>query len=220
MKLIILAALAWIFPLTAQSIRVISSTSKPDGTKSVVVNGQSIPSQVIERNGKHYIAVEDLSESLGGTLTFAGQSIVLDLSAVRPKQTPPATALLGRVRGTLTYYFNSNYGNRPDVGAEAWLLHGYPKLPDDAIFSCTDISCNVGNSEFLIVKHTVADGSGNFEFSNLNPGVYTIISQSKHSNGRSQRDVTGKVVEREIYVGSGDTVDAAWDFGKSYTSLP
>jgi hypothetical protein len=30
----------------------------------------------------------------------------------------------GMVKGTFTYYFNENYGNRPDVGAKVWIIKG------------------------------------------------------------------------------------------------
>jgi hypothetical protein len=50
-------------------------------------------------------------------------------TAAATVQAPQAAAETGSIRGVITYYFNSNYGSRADVGAEVWLLQGTMKMP-------------------------------------------------------------------------------------------
>jgi hypothetical protein len=119
----------------------------------------------------------------------------------------------------LTYYFNSNYGSKPDTGASVWLVEGgFSAAENEHVIRTKDnrLIAVVGGDlhrSATIVKHSVADGDGNFDFSDVPIGQYTLIVQSSHSNGMARRDLIGKVKLREVRVNAGETADASLDFG-------
>jgi hypothetical protein len=52
----------------------------PQSSTSLLVNGQPIKGKVLEIDGKHYVAVEDLAQSLRGTISYGDGQIALTLS--------------------------------------------------------------------------------------------------------------------------------------------
>lgn len=44
----------------------------------------------------------------------------------------------GTIRGTVTFYFNRNQGNKADVGAGVWLVKGEVRIPADYVFYGVD----------------------------------------------------------------------------------
>jgi len=66
----------------------------PESSTSVLINGQPIQGKVLEIDGKHFVAVEDLAQSLRGTISYGDGQIVLTLSQ-RPSTTaePPLSQL-------------------------------------------------------------------------------------------------------------------------------
>lgn len=128
----------------------------------------------------------------------------------------------GRVKGVLTYYFNTNYGDRPDVGALVALIQGYVQIPQDEFVIMLQFfnQVNIGSQEYKNVKYTAADGNGNFEIDDIDAGEYTLVIRSQHVHGSSggrvlKRDAGGRVESRSIRVQAGQTVDTSHDFGIS-----
>ncbi len=83
--------------VSAQDKQDKTSAATPSST-SVLVNGQSVRGNVLEIDGKHYVAVEDLAQSLRGTIAYSEGQIALTLSqlsalpATPPAPQPPAVA--------------------------------------------------------------------------------------------------------------------------------
>jgi hypothetical protein len=136
-------------------------------------------------------------------------------------QVPPQSA--GKIKGVLTYYFNSTQGSKADVGSEIWLVEGRLEIPEDAIVMGGVNELVVGSRgtpvkdmpTYKIIKRTRADGSGNFEIPDVAVGTYTLILKSNHAVGRGLRDVAGKLRRTTINIKAGETVDASLDFGVS-----
>src|SRR5450631_1299783 len=116
---------------TAQDKKDVAS----EASTSVLINGQRIRGKVLEIDGKHFVAVEDLAQSLRGTITYGDGQIALTLSKLTsipapppPSQppsiaAPPAASQLpsvtapttetGSVTGTLTYFVDFHNGSKP-----------------------------------------------------------------------------------------------------------
>ena len=123
------------FSATAQD----KKEAAPQSSTSVLINGQPIKGKVLEIDGKHFVAVEDLAQSLRGTIRYGDGQIALTLSQLPstttlppspqlpstaaqspPSQLPAMTAEppeSGRIKGTLTYFLNFQIGNKPDTGS-------------------------------------------------------------------------------------------------------
>ena len=56
---------------------------------------------------------------------------VLLATLLNPPPMAPPTPKTGAVHGVVTYFFNDNYGAKPDVGAKVWLLKGTQDLPSN-----------------------------------------------------------------------------------------
>jgi hypothetical protein len=76
-----------------------SAQNKNDGAAhssvTVLVNGQPIRGTVLEVDGKHFVAVEDLAQSLRGTIAYSEGQVALTLSqlppvVLQPSSQPPA----------------------------------------------------------------------------------------------------------------------------------
>jgi hypothetical protein len=207
---------------------------------SVLINGQPIKGKVLEIDGKHFVAVEDLAQSLRGTIAYGDGQIALTLSQVSSVTTaqPPSSQLpsvtaqppeTGRVKGTLTYFFNFQFGNKPDTGSKVWLVKGRVEIPADQNFVGTGTALGTsGNPEqYTATKYSVADENGNFDLLDVPPGEYTLIMQSAHTvgtlnekrnffrrgSGRTPRDNRGRVEFLNLLIKAGETVDGSKDFG-------
>jgi len=144
----------------------------------------------------------------------------------------------GRIKGTLTFYFNANYGNKPDVGAQIMLVPGRVETPDDVrVFLFNDLNVlSVDDKRYDAVKSTIANGNGNFELADIPPGEYTLVMQSSHVKGKytyetveskkpnkkpkirerlNQRDTLGCINSVVVTVEAGKTIDESFDFGVS-----
>jgi hypothetical protein len=146
---------------------------------------------------------------------------ILSLSVTTGAQQQSSNAqapTTGRVKGILTYYFNANFGHKADVGSEVWLLEGRVDIPEDAPFEgCAYPGLPVGPGEVKckLVKHTLAEGSGNFEISDVPAGQYTLVMRSSHSHGTSSKDLLGRTKVVRVELKAGETFDASRDFGMS-----
>jgi hypothetical protein len=207
---------------------------------SILVNGQRINGKVLQIDGKHFVAVEDLAQSLRGTIAYGDGQIALTLSqvpsvttALSPASQLPSVAAqppeTGRVKGTLTYFFNFQIGNKPDTGSKVWLIRGRVEIPGDQNFVATSSALGTGKNpeQYTATQYSVADENGNFELLDVPPGEYTLIMQSAHTvgtlnekrnffgkgSGRAPRDASGRVELRNLQIKAGETVDGSKDFG-------
>jgi hypothetical protein len=58
---------------------------------SVMINGQAIKGKVLEIDGKHFVAVEDLAQSLQGTISYGEGRIALSFSQMKPTTAQPVS---------------------------------------------------------------------------------------------------------------------------------
>jgi hypothetical protein len=61
----------------------------PQSSTSVLINGQQIKGKVLEIDGKHFVAVEDLAQSLRGTISYGDGQIALTFSQFSSAATQP-----------------------------------------------------------------------------------------------------------------------------------
>ena len=174
---------------------------------SVQINGQPVKGKVLEIDGKHFVAVEDLAQSLRGTIAYGDGQIALTLPELPPvtaqppvpqppaktsqplsSQLPPASiqpAETGRITGTLTYFFDFHAGNKPDTGSKVWLVKGRVEIPADQTFVGTSAALGTGGNpeQYTAIQYSLADEKGSFAFLGVPSGEYTLILQSAHTVG-------------------------------------
>ncbi len=155
--------------------------------------------------------------------------ILTSLGWVRA-QTPEVG--VGRIKGTLTYYFNETSGDKADVGSKAWLIKGSVEILDSAeVWDVSEkhlelaVKINQGKPEevttkYKIVRFAVADGNGNFEILDIPVGQYTLVIESNHSKrplgiGRGFTMPISKIKATIVEIKAGETFDASIDFGRS-----
>jgi hypothetical protein len=175
---------------------------------SVQVDGQPIRGKVLEMDGKYYVAVEDLAQSLRGTIGYGDGQISLTLpslssSTVAPTPQPPAApprapavtpqppALTptpvgtGSIKGTLTYFFSFHDGNKPDIGSKVWLVAGRAQIPADQTFvaTSTSVGTTANPQQYSAMQYALTNDAGSFELRDVPAGEYTLILQSAHTKG-------------------------------------
>jgi hypothetical protein len=211
----------------------------PQSFTSILINGQAIKGKVLEIDGKHFVAVEDLAQSLRGTIAYGDGQIALTLpqlplATAQPPLPQPVSVRTqppgaGRIKGTLTYFFSFQIGNKPDTGSKVWLVKDRVEIPPDQNFVATNAALGTTENpeQYKAIQYSAADENGNFELLDIPPGKYTLVMQSAHTkgtlnekrnffgrgNGRNPRDSNGRVEFLNLQVKEGETVDASKDFG-------
>jgi hypothetical protein len=83
-----------VFALALLPVSAASQEKKdaaPQSSTSVLINGQQIKGKVLEIDGKHFVAIEDLAQSLRGTISYGDGQIALtfsQFSSVTTQATP------------------------------------------------------------------------------------------------------------------------------------
>jgi hypothetical protein len=191
----------------------------PLSSTTVVVNGQPVKGKVLEMDGKHFVAVEDLAQSLHGAIAYGEGQVALTLPQISstaakpasPQHNVPATAIApssplppvtaqpmknGIVKGTLTYFFDFHTGNKADAGSKVWLVKGHIEIPASQNFvaSNTALGSSANPEQYSPLKYAIADENGNFELLEIPPGEYTLVLQSAHTKWtlKEKRDFFGR----------------------------
>jgi hypothetical protein len=200
---------------------------------AVVVNGRLIPSRVIL--GQVFVTPEDVAMAIGATMSRSHEGITVTTTPSGVHTQCPEISLpieshavnYGTIRGTLSYYFNANYGNKADTGSKVYLLTGQIRIAPGSLLvavgtPATGWQLHVAEKQqngaygswidYELVKHTVSDGVGNFELAGVPEGAYTIIIESNHVKDSSYSQ---KLWTTASTIKANDTFDASWDFGIS-----
>jgi hypothetical protein len=174
---------------------------------SVYLNGKLMNAQAIDRNGVVFVPLRAVAEALGASVRFESGAVYLDAAPVAPSQSreagvqhnlpaPQQTPVTGTIRGVVTYYFNVNFGDRPDTGAEAVLFKDDAAPPYEVVVQdeyavelvdegrVLQTSSAQGASRYQVVRVTSADGNGNFVFEKVPPGKYVVVIESRHIESR------------------------------------
>lgn len=199
-----------------------------DAQRVIVVNGELARVANVVIDGKVFVQVDDFVKAVGGTISAEANTLVVAIpSASVPGR---AAGAFGTVRGTLTYLFNRNFGSRPDTGSEVALLAGSVDVPTDVMVLMVPakktlmLMRQMGpatpaaaiNVEYKMAAYARADGNGSFSLPDVEPGDYTLVVMSAHTNGPTLRDVSHKAWIRKLTVRPGEMVDAFHDFGMRY----
>jgi|SRR5271157_1876297 len=224
------AVTTWVFVLTAISPCQQAPQRPQPVTKTFSVNGRPVQTSLVQIDNRLYIALEDIASSLDGSLTTKATTIDLTFPISNCDQNASssyAANAAGTVKGTLTYYFNANYGSRPDVGAKVWIIKGGSiSIPEtDNVLNTRSELVLVDESKqqtkLPFVARAVADGSGSVTLANIPVGVYTVVMQSSHAIGGvgkekvNSRDIMGRFIFLTIEISAGQVVDISTDFGVS-----
>ena len=194
--------------LTLSAVAQDKKDAAPQSSTSVVVNGQAVKGKVVEIDGKHFVAIEDLAQSLHGTISYGDGQMALTLPQITsvatmpaPLQAPsvalqpppalptPVTPVSaqpmenGRVKGNLSYFFDFHAGNKPDAGSKVWLVKGRIEIPanENFVASSTVLGSSANPEKYSALKYSVADENGNFELLDIPAGDYTLVLQSSHT---------------------------------------
>jgi hypothetical protein len=181
--------------------------SAPQSSTSVLINGQPIKGKVLEIDGKHFLAVEDLAQSLRGTIAYSEGRIALTFSPLPPVTAQPPSSQLpsrttetpasplpslppqlpgsGSIKGILTYFYDFHVGNKPDTASKVWLVKGRVEIPADQNFigTSTAIGTSRNPEQYVAIKYAITNENGTFELLDIPPGQYTLIMQSAHTKG-------------------------------------
>lgn len=221
------------FSFVAFIVCMVTLTLRADAeTYKLYVNDTPVETNVIETNGTLYVPLFAVAKSLGAEVTIKADEIRIapsakpDDKAAPSAKTAEATQGFGAIKGTMTYFFNQNYGDKPDVGTKVTLLTSdqVVKLQKSTGGTGNDpIPERTGISAFFFIhfdadhfRETKADGSGNFSFDRIPVGRYLVVSESAHSNGKADRDLMGKVDCTFVEVKAGETADVSHSFGMTY----
>lgn len=145
---------------------------------------------------------------------------MLMLSSVSASCAAIAEEGAGSIAGVVTYYFNDNFGQKPDTGAKVALVSppdGF-SIPDTQtpVVMGSDLRLMGGGPVLPLVAQTAVDGAGRFELKSIAPGKYVVVIVSSHAKGKAKRDVMGKVYWKVVEVVPGQAVDVSTDFGKTF----
>ena len=226
-KIVLILLVLAVSGIGAQTAAKKKAQPIPDSSKTekvLIVNGKQVDGRIILSNDRRYIAIEDLATSLNGTVSYRGNEIIMNIPTaqeVTSKSPSSVEISKGKIKGILTYYFNVNYGSKPDVGSEVYVVESWFDIPESAVFmgfsDSFSVSVNNEIKKYPLINKTVADGTGSFEVDNVPPGKYTVVLKSKHAKGDlTLRDSNGKVLLRSVTVKPGETVDGSCDFGISH----
>lgn len=177
----------------------------------VVVNGQRIPSTVAA--GRVLVSPEDFARAVGATVVYSPSGMTITTSAQDQR------TATGVIKGTLSYYFNRNYGDKPDAGSAVYLLAGDATIRSGELFTEVSDKLHVfgggADRNYKLVKKTIADGNGNFELAALPEGEYTLIIESNHTKDGQDKRFQHKLSIQHVSLKAGDVFDASHSFGIS-----
>lgn len=193
----------------------ISAQTTSPQEPALVVNGTPVENAIKTIGGKTYIDINAVSKPLKISVQKTAGVVVLQSVG-----NAAAMAEVASIVGNLSYYFNRNYGNKPDVGSQIILIEaveGSLFLPTDSVFVVGQelvVSKTKENvNRHRILYSTASDGNGRFEFKGLEPKKYLLVAISSHSKGMTAAEILGKKLVRTIDLKTGETVDVSHDFG-------
>lgn len=137
----------------------------------------------------------------------------------------------GDLVGAVGYYFNDNYGIKPDAGSTIYIFKkdDYPVFDAGLLSkfltlkaSNASASQEMGNQKSfqhmldvsLVGEKTIklsADGSGAFRI-RMRPGHYAVVTQSAHRTGNCLVEILGQLSYQEVDVSVGDQANVAATF--------
>lgn len=194
------------------------ATNRPE--PALVINGTPVDNAVKTIGGKTYVDLDAISKPLNISVKKSASVVVVESGSSDGKTLSSSSTT---VFGNLSYYFNRNFGNKPDVGSKVFLLEANEQFSfqssdfvlfiGDKVIVTPDAN---GKKEYAILYSTASDGNGRFEFKGVKAGTYWLLAQSAHAKGNSKAEVSGKLLSKKIEIAVGQTIDVSHDFGMTY----
>jgi len=181
----------------------------------VVLDGEIIKAKNI--GNESYLKINDLKRLLNWNVKI--DSGAISITTVKAE----TTSVPSEIKGVFTYYFNSNYGSKPDAGSRIYLLDGnsvFSPSQDDFFWVTEDTIDLVSKyddkkTQYKILSKATSDGNGSFSIKGVRPGKYLAIMVSSHSKGRDLLTLKGKIFTQSVEISNGEIIDISHDFGMS-----
>lgn len=187
------------------------------------INGKASSTEVKIIEGRYYLSLEDLSRALGATTTITakpGEATTISLGIPVQDREDPSKIATGSISGVITYFFNDNFGSKPDTGSKITVVNGrvtiaktsFLILAGPEIFTPATGDKPAESMAIKVIASATADGTGRYELKDIAQGEYTVIIESQHRTGRSLRDIKHQTICIPIRVNAGQSVSTSWDF--------
>lgn len=164
------------------------------------------------------------------SIYFSDDAIRKDDNHINPTSTEQKKE--GKISGIVSYFFNDNYGYKPDIGASVLIIdvkkipsfnydiikkfkNGECKQPNDAIDKSTyEELSKIKFDKIDTCLRLAVDGNGSFS-TNLSLGEYYIyvISNNRESHATFTEGVLGKFDFDKVEIKSDETVRLNVKFG-------
>jgi len=211
------------------AVCVLAQTAK----NRLFINDKLVSEELLLNKGRYYVAIDDLAKALNATSatkTKPGEGAIINF--VLPK--PEVIVDTGSIKGVITYYFNENFGDKVDVGANVWLVEGELAVSTAEAFLGGNEQMIIRNDtelqsardrgedaetirkmvkDYKVIHRTTVDGNGNYEMKDIPVGKYTLFIQSKHRKQLNARDVLGVLRTLPVEVKKGQARDGSTSFG-------
>lgn len=137
----------------------------------------------------------------------------------------------GKIKGVITYFFNNYQGDKPDLGAEVYVVDSAkcPKYNSDISFQfelasikgnssdefkALDTKNALNNKEIMSCEDankTTVDATGNYAI-DLPPSTYYVLIKSKGRTGLSVTEIMGKVYIIKVRLKPDQIKDISYNF--------
>ena len=126
------------------------------------------------------------------TFLFKGNTMTInqsDVSAIyfdeNARDAKPNTKKLGSLSGVITYFFNDNYGDKPDVGADIYIIDKkYSRIDSSAFIAILgyQAATNLRESRSLLgIKNSEDDEKSFDESDAMADSVCSVIKSNTHT---------------------------------------
>lgn len=137
----------------------------------------------------------------------------------------------GKIKGVVTYFFNEYQGNKPDLGAEVYVVDSARcgkydsdisfqfelesiKDNNSAEFKALDAKNALNNREIISsedANKATVDAAGNYNF-DLPPATYYLLIKSKGRTGLSITEIMGKIYIIKVRLKPDQVKDISYNF--------
>jgi hypothetical protein len=194
--------------------------------KSVVIDGNILNSKAKKIGDDYYLSIKEVQ----GLLKWDAKTTedVISISTGQKSDREKVS----EIKGTVTYYFNSSLGDKPDAGANVYLVKSTPANVNGFYFSLADTNSyflDAGEDRLFLhifmkgcnrkytfekIAGTKVDGNGNYSIKNIKPGKYCLVIKSEHTIGIGRHD--RNLFARDINFEEGITLDFSHGFGPTF----
>lgn len=215
---------------SASAVEIAKLTSERDRLKDSLNEAQSSISSIGESSKTRELELKaQLSDAIE-KLRASERSLAESEQKVLALERQAKENVAGEIKGTVHYFFNHNFGEKPDTGSKVYIflesdhpsfdpekLTEYEKLKkegdsekiksiDGALFKM------LASAQFdKKTKRLAVDGNGSFS-AKLKSGAYWVIIQSAHRTSLTMLEVAGQLSWERVEVVAGEEIQIAAHF--------